>query len=198
MLCILPTMCFANENWQDHWHCGQALYEEKQYSLAAIEFNRAIDMMSEEEQEIHPAVLVDRAENNYYLQNYSQVFLDTEKALKSKYLTEYEKFTCGSRRSATFYFTGAEDKAMEEYEKYVSNSPIFPKFDRVSKKLVIRAQDYHLYKDVSDLVMIADEGSNSGASRKDSSPAKYNSDDINSLLDILWEMASRIPASQRG
>ena len=79
ILTLLVSNCFANETWQHHWEIGREHFAHLQHQEGAAELDRAINLMSLEEQEKYPYVLVDRAENNYYLQKYWEVLEDTGK-----------------------------------------------------------------------------------------------------------------------
>lgn len=125
---------FAEENWQSHWHQALDLYHQGIYEEAILEFDQAVTLMSEEDQSRFPYVLVDRAENNYFLKNYTAVLQDTEKALKSEKLTDYERLSCGIRRMSVYYSTGDTDKAVEEYKQYITGSPLLPKSEYSEKK----------------------------------------------------------------
>ncbi len=102
VLILLLSTVFAEENWQNHWHMGCDLFYSHQFEDASLEFDLAINLLSEEELQNYPYVLINRAENNYFLQNYADVMQDTEKALKSEKLTDYERLTCGLRRISVF------------------------------------------------------------------------------------------------
>jgi hypothetical protein len=131
------SVCFA-DNWQQHWHNGYNHFFSSQHQEAALEFDQAITMMSEKEREKYPYVLVSRAENDRFLHNYSRMMQDTEKALKSENLTAYERLSCGMNRIAALMEWGDEDAAVEEYKKYVTASPLMPKYDYFEEKIVVR------------------------------------------------------------
>lgn len=135
---FLHSICFANGSWQQFWEKGHSYLSNSQYQEAALEFDQAITLMSEEEMEKFPYVLVDSSENDYFQQNYARVIENTEKALISKNLTDDERLTCGMRRLAAFLQLGEEDSAVETYKKYIIGCPLFPKYDYFKEKIVIR------------------------------------------------------------
>jgi hypothetical protein len=90
---FLFSICVAEETWQEHWIKGRECFFNSLYQESAIELDVAINLMTEEEQYNLPFVFVDRIENDYMLGNYVRILEDTEKALSSKNLTDYERLT---------------------------------------------------------------------------------------------------------
>lgn len=135
---FLCSHCFADNTWQYHWEKGYDLFSKSQHQDATSEFDQAICMMSEDEQNRYPYVLVYRAESDYFLQNYKRILDDTEKALNSRYLTEMDRLTCGMRRIAVFMQLGDENNSVEEYKKYIIGCPLFPKYDYTKEKIIVR------------------------------------------------------------
>ena len=162
LLCVLFiflfSTCFAqNKNWQHHWHNGRSYCFQGQYLEASSEFDLAVDMMSEIELERCPFVLVDRAENDYYLGYDLKVFQDTENALKSTNLTDQERLICGLRRISILSKNGEDTRALDEYRKYIINCPLFPKYDFSEEKIIIRnVLDCNCYKNSSKQLMLSE------------------------------------------
>ena len=153
---FLFSYCYADNNWQDHWHKGCDYFSNSQYQNASLEFDQAILILSEEEQNQYPYVLVYRAESDYFLKNYERILLDTEKALKSNNLTENERLTCGMRRIAVFMQLGDENASVEEYKRYIIGCPLFPKYDYSKEKIIIRnIPDCAFYKESTKQLMIS-------------------------------------------
>lgn len=112
--------------------------------------------MSEKEQVEYPYVLVDRAESEFFLNDYIKVMEDTDKALSSQHLTDYERLECGLKRIAVHMQLDQEDEAVEEYKKYIIGCPLFPKYDYFQEKIIIRnLPDCNLYKNFTKERMIA-------------------------------------------
>lgn len=125
----------------DHFHKAQ-------FQEASQEFDQAVALMSEEELDLYPYVLTYRSDADYQLGNYSRVIRDTEIALKSKHLTDYERLACGSRRSGAFTLQGNEEAGIEEYNKYIIGCPLFTKKEYSKDKITIRnIPDSECYKD---------------------------------------------------
>lgn len=139
LLIQLPT-CFPAyaETWKTHWQEGLHYYSLEKNQDAAMEFDQAINLIAEEDRASFPFVFVDCAENDYILQNYEKVMLNTEIALKSQNLTDHERLTCGLRRIATFVRLNDEDSAIQEYKKYIIGCPLLPKYDYSDDKIIIR------------------------------------------------------------
>lgn len=152
---FLSAQTFAS-TWQDHWHQGHEFFSSEQFDEASIEFDQAINLMTEEDQDKFPYVLVDRAENDFYLTNYTKVIQDTDRALKSPKLTDQERLNCGMRRISVFMILGDEEAAVEEYKKYIIGCPLFPKYDFSDEKIVIRnVPDCKYYKDSTKDLMLS-------------------------------------------
>jgi hypothetical protein len=153
---LLSSICFANETWQQHLENGYLFFSNLDFENASLDFDQAINLMSEDEHEQFPYVLVARAENNYFLKNYAKVLEDTEKALESKYLTDFERLICGIHRIAVFMQRSDEDFAVEEYKKYIIGCPLFPKYDRFEEKIVIRnVPDCNCYKNCAKQLLMS-------------------------------------------
>lgn len=45
---FLSSMCIANENWQQHWENGMEYLSNLNCEQATLEFDRAVNLMSEE------------------------------------------------------------------------------------------------------------------------------------------------------
>ncbi len=150
-------MCTANENWQQYWENGREYLSNSHYQEAALEFDQAVNLMSEEELEEYPYVLVDRAGIEYFLKNYVKVMEDTNRALSSKHLTDSERLECGMKRIAVFMQLGQEDEAVKEYKKHIIGCPLFPKYDYFKEKIIIRnILDCECYKKFLKNLMISD------------------------------------------
>jgi hypothetical protein len=144
---MIFNFCFADEHWQEHWLKGKDFFANSLFEEAALEFDFAIHLMSEQEKKTFPSVVVDRVENDYVLGNLDRILADTELALNSENITDYERLFCGLRRIAVFLSLNMEDVAVEEYLKYVSGCPLFPKYDRFDNHIVIRnIPDCNCYK----------------------------------------------------
>lgn len=142
--------------WQQHWHQGHEFFSKEQFQEAANEFDQAVNVMTEEDQDKHPYVLADRSENWFCLQNYPQVMLDTQMALKSANLTEQERLNCGMRRISVFMILGEEDAAIEEYKKYIIGCSLFPKYIFSDEKIIIRnIPDCVCYKNSAKDLMLS-------------------------------------------
>jgi len=153
---FLSSVCFADENWQQHWENGRVFLSVAQHEKATLEFDHAVSLMSEEEITEYPFVLVDRAESEYSLGNYTKVMNVTEKALSSTNLTDHERLECGMKRIAALMKLGQEDAAVEEYKKYVIGCPLFPKYDYFKEKIIIRNMpDCEDYKKFARNLMIS-------------------------------------------
>lgn len=154
---FLSSFCFADQNWQQHWHTGRDLCYMQQYQEAATAFDLAVNVMSESEQEQYPYVLIDRAELFYFLKEYSKAFLDTEKVIHSIYLTEEERLTCALRRISILSIMGNENAAIEEYKKYIIPCTLFPKYDFSKEKIIIRnVLDCNCYKDFTKKIILSE------------------------------------------
>lgn len=154
VMTFLSSICIANENWRQYWENGKEYLSDLNCEDAALEFDHAINLMSEEEQAEYPYVLVDRAESAYFLKNYIKVIDDTNKALLSKNLTDQERLECGMKRIAVFMQLGQEDAAVEEYKKHIIGCPLFPKYKKFEDKIVIRnIPDCECYKNCAKELM---------------------------------------------
>lgn len=75
---------------------------------------------------------------------------NSEKALKSDSLTDYERLLCGSRRVAIFMKMNQESTAIEEYKKYIAGSSIIPRCSFAKDKIIIRnVLKCNLYQDMA-------------------------------------------------
>ncbi len=138
----------AEGDWRDLWQKGMNHLHNAQFQEASQEFDQAVALMSEEELDLHPYVLTYRSGADYQLGNYSRVIQDTEVALKSRHLTDYERLACGSRRSGAFTLLGDEDAGVEEYKKFIIGCPLFPKKEYSKDKITIRNMpDSECYKE---------------------------------------------------
>lgn len=135
---LVFCFCSAEETWQEHWAKGREYFFDSSYSEANMEFDTAISLMTKEEQYDFPYVFVDRIENDFALGNHSRILEDTEAVLSSKNLTDYERLNCGVRRMTAYMDSNNEDAAVEVYLKHVSGCPLFPKYHRYEKQIVIR------------------------------------------------------------
>lgn len=143
-------------DWESHWNNGLAYYEEQCYLEASKEFDQAINMMSDQELQEFPFVLSDRAENDFFLGNDLRVLEDTEKALNSNNLTDYERLNCGIKRIAILSRQGEDEAASEEYKKYIIGCPLFPKYSFSNEKIIIRnIPDCECYKNLSKQLMLS-------------------------------------------
>ena len=64
---FLCSFCHADNTWQYQWEKGYDLFSKSQYHEASSEFDQAVLIMSEEELNHYPYVLVYRAESDYFL-----------------------------------------------------------------------------------------------------------------------------------
>lgn len=163
MIVILLCLCmFAHPpsltcqmGWENHWHNGISYQAAECFLEASKEFDLAIQMMSEEELHEFPFVLIDRAENDYLLGLDAKVFEDTEKALQSPNLTDYERLMCGLKRIAILNKQSRDEEAIEEYKKYIINCPLFPLYSFSNKKIIIRNRpNCDLYRNASKKLML--------------------------------------------
>lgn len=140
--------CWAESDWKEFWHKGMNYFHQERYQEALLEFDQAVSHMSEEDLDLYPYVLTYRADANFQLGNYLRVIRDTEIALKSKHLTDYERFVCGSKRVAVFTIQGNEKAAIKEYKKYIVDCPLFSKKEYSKDKIIIRnMSDSECYKE---------------------------------------------------
>jgi hypothetical protein len=137
--------------------------------------------------------------------------LDTEKALKSKNLTDEERLNCGMKRIAVFMKLGNEDAAVEEYKKYIIGCPLFPKYDFGKEKIIIRnVPDCKCYKNFAKELMLSDYCENEediceygnkwivNVTKKDCNQCKITKkEDFPSHLLILDEGGERSPEQIR-
>lgn len=147
--CLFFSCCSAANDWRNFWHKGIDLTIEGQFQGASLEFDRAINLMSEEELNLYPYVLISRADANSQLGDYSKVIQDTGIALKSKNLTEYERMICAMKRNAAFFFLGDDANSADTCEKYLQDSPLLSKRDFFKDKVIIRnIPDCQFYKEI--------------------------------------------------
>lgn len=137
-LFILFTPLSASEDWQYYWHEGVELQAIQQYDEASTQFEMALSMMSTEEIDLFPFVMVSKIENDFILQNDLLVLEETQSILDSKHLTDYERLICGVRRISIFMKLGNEEAAVEEYKKYVVGCPLLPTYHHTENKIIIR------------------------------------------------------------
>lgn len=146
----------ASEDWQNYWHEGVKFYSTQQYVEAASQFEIAANMMSIEEQNLFPFVIASKIENNFILQNYPLVLKDAESILDSKNLTDYERLLCALRKISAFLKLGNEEAAIQEYKKYVVGCPLFPIYQHVNNKIIIRNMlDCDCYKTLVKQLMLS-------------------------------------------
>jgi tetratricopeptide (TPR) repeat protein len=112
--CLLFSSCLAVNDWRSLWHHGVDYLYQGEYQEASLELDQAIAIMSKEDLTLYPYVLVARTASSYVLNDYSRVLKDTELALESQNLTNYERLVCGMRRIAVFMKLGDEAAAIEE------------------------------------------------------------------------------------
>jgi tetratricopeptide (TPR) repeat protein len=154
MCCVFSLAFCAESDWKDFWYKGITYFHQEQYQEASLEFDQAVLLMSEEDLDLHPYVLTYRADANYQLRNYSRVLRDTEIALRSKHLTDYERFVCGSKRVGAFNILGNEKAAVKEYKKYIVDCPLFPKKEFSKDKITIRNMpDSECYKEAERMYL---------------------------------------------
>lgn len=132
------TSLSASEDWQYYWHEGVELHAAQQYDEASTQFEIALNMMSTEEKDLFPFVMVSKIENDFILQNYLLVLEETQGILDSKELTDYERLICGIKRMSAFMKLENENAAVEEYKKYVVACPLLPTYHHSENKIIIR------------------------------------------------------------
>lgn len=138
IFCFFFSSCLAESDWRNLWHKGVDYLYQCEHQEASHEFDQAVALMSEEDLALHPYVLVARTQSSYVLNDYAMVLKDTELALESKHLTNYERLVCGIRRIAVFMKLGDEATAVEEYKKYIIDCPLFAKWEYFEDKIIIR------------------------------------------------------------
>jgi hypothetical protein len=147
--CLFLGCCSAGNDWRSLWHKGFDLTLQGQFQEASLEFDRAVNLMSEEELNLYPYVLISRADANSLLGDYSKVIQDTGIALKSKNLTDYERLICAMKRNAAFFFLGDDNHSADTCEKYLQDSPLLSKRDYFKDKVIIRnIPDCQFYKEM--------------------------------------------------
>lgn len=156
IMIFLSSLCSADENWQQHWENGRKFLSNQNCEEAAFEFDSAVAIMSENELEQFPYVLMDRIECEYSLKNYPKVLEDTDKALSSQHLTDHERLECGMKRIAVFMQLDQEDFAVEEYKKHIIGCSLFPKYNKFEDKIVIRnLPDCECYQNSAKQLMVS-------------------------------------------
>lgn len=70
MTIIFSLSCHSNEEWHSHWEQGQNYFSKFQYQATSSEFDQAIHLMSDEDLRNYSYVLLNRAENDYSLENF--------------------------------------------------------------------------------------------------------------------------------
>ena len=141
LFCLLfITVFFTSfaDNWRSHWQNGLSLSSKSLFVEAKSEFDEAVALMEEKDLEKYPFVLVHRAENDRFLGNNEKALHDTEIALQSKNITQEERLICGLTRISIFAKIGEEQRALDEYKKYVIDCPLFPKYDFLEEMIIIR------------------------------------------------------------
>jgi hypothetical protein len=136
--CLFFSTCFADDSWINLWHQGVDHLYQDDYQKAALKLDQAVNLMSEEDLTTYPYVLVARIGSSCALGDYEKILTDSALALKSKNITNEERLFCGTQRMTVFMKLGNEEAAAQEYQKYIIECPLLPKWEYSNEKIIIR------------------------------------------------------------
>jgi tetratricopeptide (TPR) repeat protein len=154
--CFQFPFLMGNEAcWRSHFEKAIECCTQKNYLEADQEFEKTLKLISKEDLEKYPHILLARSENDTALGNYNRILEDTDQILQSKFLNQYERLECGIKRVLAYNKLGQEENAVIEYQKHIIDSPLMPKVEHFKDKIMITNVPNHslLKKNLKDFML---------------------------------------------
>lgn len=130
--------CNAHEDaWQDRWVSGLQFLEKEQHIEARAMFSMAVDMMSQEEIEKNPGVLMNLAQANYELKTYDESIKDCEKLLTLKSISDQDRLIFGNMIVSALWKIGKENEATDAYMKYIATNTLLPRYNFQKDRIIV-------------------------------------------------------------
>lgn len=131
-----PLAADPAQIWQTFWQ--RALEEKTDPQEALILLEKALCLMTEKEIQETPALVVEQVNLLSRLKNYPKVLEASEKVILSQQISDYQRLNLGILRFSAYTNIGDENSALKEFEKYITHSPIMPKYEFLDDLIIIK------------------------------------------------------------